>query len=81
MERSLDFYHSFFGFEVVDSYENNGRMGWCWLRASSAELMLQQLSADQQIRLNPAIGQSCCCGIACLATLRAICVVLAGLSA
>ena len=33
-------------------------MGWCWLRADSAELMLQQLSAEQQIRLNPAIGQS-----------------------
>ena len=53
IERSLDFYRSFFGFEVVDSYENNGRMGWCWLRASSAELMLQQLSADQQIRAQP----------------------------
>lgn len=33
-------------------------MTWCWLKAGGAGLMLQQLSADQQIRLNPAIGQS-----------------------
>jgi catechol 2,3-dioxygenase-like lactoylglutathione lyase family enzyme len=58
IERSLGFYRSFLGFEVVDSYDADGRMAWCWLRAQGAELMLQQLSADQQIRLNPAIGQS-----------------------
>lgn len=56
--RSLGFYRGFLGFEVVDSYDADGRMAWCWLRAQGAELMLQQLSADQQIRLNPAIGQS-----------------------
>ena len=58
IERSLGFYRGFFGFEVVDSYDQDGHMAWCWLRAQGAELMLQQLSADQQIRLNPAIGQS-----------------------
>ena len=58
IERSLGFYRTFFGFEVADSYDDDGRMAWCWLRARGAELMLQQLSADQQIRLNPAIGQS-----------------------
>jgi catechol 2,3-dioxygenase-like lactoylglutathione lyase family enzyme len=58
IDRSRDFYRRFFGLEVVDSYEDEGRMAWCWLRAGSAELMLQQLAADQQIRLNPAIGQS-----------------------
>ena len=59
IERSLGFYRSFFGFEVVDSYDDDdGRMAWCWLHVQGAELMLQQLSADQQIRLNPAIGQS-----------------------
>lgn len=58
LARSLDFYRTFFGFEVLDSYEEEGRMAWCWLRAGGAELMLQQLSADQQIRLAPAIGQS-----------------------
>ena len=58
IERSLGFYRAFFGFEIVDSYDEEGRMAWCWLRARGAELMLQQLSADQQIRLNPAIGQS-----------------------
>jgi uncharacterized glyoxalase superfamily protein PhnB len=57
--RSLGFYRGFFGFEPVDEYDGeDGRMAWCWLRSDGAELMLQQLTADQQIRLNPAIGQS-----------------------
>ncbi len=58
IDRAAAFYRGFFGLEVVDSYDEAGRMAWCWLRAQGAELMLQQLSADQQIRLNPAIGQS-----------------------
>lgn len=58
IERSVGFYRAFFGFEPIDSYDDDGRTAWCWLRADGAELMLQQLSADQQIRLNPAIGQS-----------------------
>jgi uncharacterized glyoxalase superfamily protein PhnB len=58
MARSLRFYQTFFGFEVADSYEEEERPAWCWLRAGAAQLMLQQLPADQQIRLEPAIGQS-----------------------
>jgi catechol 2,3-dioxygenase-like lactoylglutathione lyase family enzyme len=58
IDRSVGFYRRFFAFNVVDSYETRGRMSWCWLKSGEAELMLQQLSADQQIRLNPAIGQS-----------------------
>jgi catechol 2,3-dioxygenase-like lactoylglutathione lyase family enzyme len=59
IERSLGFYRGFFGFEPVDSYAaEDGRVAWYWLRSDGAELMLQQLTADQQIRLNPAIGQS-----------------------
>jgi catechol 2,3-dioxygenase-like lactoylglutathione lyase family enzyme len=58
IDRSRDFYRQFFGLEVVDSYDDEGRMGWCWLRAQGAELMLQQLTAEQQIRLDPGIGQS-----------------------
>ena len=58
IDRSRDFYRRFFGLEVADSYDDEGRMAWCWLRSTGAELMLQQLNADQQIRLNPAIGQS-----------------------
>ena len=60
MERSVGFYRRFFGFRVIDSYEEEGRMAWCWLQVGDANLMLQQLSADQQITLNPAIGQSWC---------------------
>lgn len=58
IDRAVGFYRTFFGFDIEDSYEEEGRTVWCWLMAGSAELMLQQLSADQQIRLNPAIGQS-----------------------
>jgi catechol 2,3-dioxygenase-like lactoylglutathione lyase family enzyme len=58
IDRSVGFYRQFFGFELEDSYENEGRMSWCWLKSGGADLMLQQLSADQQITLNPAIGQS-----------------------
>lgn len=60
IDRALSFYRTFFGFEIADSYEQDGRIAWCWVAAGRAELMLQQLSADQQIRLNPAIGQSWC---------------------
>ncbi len=58
IDRSAAFYRQFFGFEVQDSYEDEGRMTWCWLTTGGADLMLQQLSVDQQITLNPAIGQS-----------------------
>ncbi|MEO8630539.1 MAG: VOC family protein, partial [Betaproteobacteria bacterium] len=58
IERALGFYKQFFGFKLVDSYELDGRMKWCWLRSRGADLMLQQLTADEQITLNPAIGQS-----------------------
>jgi uncharacterized glyoxalase superfamily protein PhnB len=60
IDRSVSFYRQFFGFRVIDSYELEGHMAWCWLRVGEANLMLQQLSADQQITLNPAIGQSWC---------------------
>jgi uncharacterized glyoxalase superfamily protein PhnB len=58
IDRSAAFYRDFFGFELQDAYEDEGRMTWCWLTSGGADLMLQQLSADQQITLNPAIGQS-----------------------
>jgi catechol 2,3-dioxygenase-like lactoylglutathione lyase family enzyme len=60
IDRSVGFYGEFFGFRVVDSYEVEGHMAWCWLQSNGADLMLQQLSGDQQITLNPAIGQSWC---------------------
>ena len=58
IDRSVAFYRQFFGFRIIDSYEMEGHMAWCWMRVGDADLMLQQLSADQQITLNPAIGQS-----------------------
>ena len=59
LRRSIAFYRDFFGFTVVDAYEDEaGRPVWCWLRSGLAELMLQQLSTDQQMALEPALGQS-----------------------
>lgn len=59
LRRSIAFYRDFFGFTVVDAYEDDaGKPVWCWLRSGLAELMLQQLSAEQQIALEPALGQS-----------------------
>lgn len=58
IQRSIGFYRTFFGFKPADSYEQDGRLSWCWLRCRGADVMLQQLSPDQQITLNPAIGQS-----------------------
>ncbi len=58
IDRSIGFYREFFGFHVIDSYEMEGHMAWCWMKVGGAELMLQQLSAEQQITLDPAIGQS-----------------------
>lgn len=59
LRRSIAFYRDFFGFSVVDAYEDDaGQPVWCWLRSGLAELMLQQLTTEQQIALEPALGQS-----------------------
>lgn len=58
IQRSLEFYRTLFGFQIADSYEQDGDMVWCWLQTGGADLMLQQLSEEQQITLDPAIGQS-----------------------
>jgi catechol 2,3-dioxygenase-like lactoylglutathione lyase family enzyme len=59
LHRSVAFYREFFGFALIDSWENAaGEAVWCWLRAGAAELMLQQLTPEQQITLEPAVGQS-----------------------
>ena len=56
--RSIQFYRTHFGFQIADSYEEDDETVWCWLQTASADLMLQQLSEEQQITLDPAIGQS-----------------------
>ncbi len=59
LRRSVAFYRDFFGFSMMDSWEDeSGETVWCWLRSGVTELMLQQLSPDQQITLEPALGQS-----------------------
>ncbi len=59
LRRSIAFYREFFGFEPVDSVEDaDGAPLWAWMRSGVAELMLQQLDADAQVTLDPALGQS-----------------------
>ena len=59
LRRSMAFYRDFFGFTLVDSWENEaGESVWCWLRSGVTELMLRQLTSDEQITLEPALGQS-----------------------
>lgn len=59
LRRSIAFYRDFFGFSLVDHFDDeSGETVWCWLRSGVAELMLQQLTPDQQITLEPALGQS-----------------------
>lgn len=58
IERSVEFYRTHFAFQVADSYDQDDQMVWCWLQTAGADLMLQQLSEEQQITLDPAIGQS-----------------------
>ncbi len=59
LRRSIAFYRDFFGFSLVDHFDDAaGATVWCWLRSGVAELMLQQLTPDQQITLEPALGQS-----------------------
>lgn len=59
LRRSIAFYRDFFGFSLVDHFDDDaGETVWCWLRSGVAELMLQQLTPDQQITLEPALGQS-----------------------
>lgn len=59
LRRSVGFYRELLGFEPVDSIEDAGGAPlWVWLRSGVAELMLQQLDAEAQVTLEPALGQS-----------------------
>jgi catechol 2,3-dioxygenase-like lactoylglutathione lyase family enzyme len=53
--RSVAFYRSHFGFEVMEKYEPDGLMVWCRLKSGAAELMLQQLD-DTQLSALPSGG-------------------------
>jgi catechol 2,3-dioxygenase-like lactoylglutathione lyase family enzyme len=49
--RSAAFYERF-GFEVRNTYEEDGRLVWCWLERSQARLMLAEgdAPAEQAVR-------------------------------
>ncbi len=58
IERSVDFYGEYFGFEIAHSHEDRGSLVWCHMKSGGADLMLQQLADDQMERLQ-ANGKRC----------------------
>jgi uncharacterized glyoxalase superfamily protein PhnB len=46
IERSVAFYHSQLGFDVVGEAQSGGRVYWCRLKRGGASLMLQQADGD-----------------------------------
>ncbi|MCZ6856654.1 MAG: VOC family protein, partial [Gemmatimonadetes bacterium] len=58
IERSVDFYREYFGFDITHSHEERGSLVWCHMKSGGADLMLQQLADDQMERLQ-ASGKRC----------------------
>ncbi len=58
IERSVDFYRAYFGFDIAHSREERGSLVWCHMKSGGADLMLQQLADDQMERLQ-ANGKRC----------------------
>ena len=46
LAQSSKFYVSGLGFEMVEKWEPDGKLSWCWLRRGGAAVMLQQDCAD-----------------------------------
>lgn len=44
--QSCVFYCDGLGFEVIDKWEPDGKLAWCWLKQGGAALMLQQACDD-----------------------------------
>ncbi len=42
VDKALGFYRDVLGFEVTDSYAEDGRMTWCSVRAGSTQAMFQR---------------------------------------
>lgn len=42
LERSIRYYVDGLGFEMTNSWINNGKLEWCWLQIGNAALMLQE---------------------------------------
>ena len=58
IERSVDFYREYLGFDIAHSHEERGSLVWCHMKSGGADLMLQQLADDQMERLQ-ANGKRC----------------------
>lgn len=42
MDKSLNFYSSGLGFQLIDKWEPNGKMEWCLLQLENVSIMLQE---------------------------------------
>lgn len=58
IERSVDFYGEYFGFDIAHSREERGSLVWCHMKFGGADLVLRQLADDQMERLQ-ANGKRC----------------------
>lgn len=48
MEASLNYYVNGLGFELKNTWEDNGSIRWCWLQLGGAALMLQESGAVRE---------------------------------
>jgi lactoylglutathione lyase len=46
MERSLHFYINGLGFRLMNKWEPNDKVEWCWLQLDNASIMLQEYRND-----------------------------------
>lgn len=42
MDKSLSFYISGLGFQLINKWEPNGKIEWCWLQLENVSIMLQE---------------------------------------
>ena len=61
ISRSLQFYVEGLGFRLVNSWEPNGKLTWCWLQREGAALMLQEYGPnDPRAGAEKGLGVALC---------------------
>ncbi len=57
IHRSLQFYVDGLGFQVLNTWEPNGKLTWCWLQREGAAMMLQEYrETDSRFHADKGIG-------------------------
>ena len=61
LQASLEFYVSGLGFQIMNTWEPEGKLTWCWLQREGAALMLQEYGKDDPRRkADKGIGVAIC---------------------